>query len=57
MFKIMDFDDQIGWMQETMNWACSYIIVILGVKKGYKMLDDHFERIYGDVDVYLNGHN
>ena len=53
----MDFDDQIGWMQETMNWACSYIIVILGVKKGYKMLDDHFERIYGDVDVYLNGHN
>ena len=31
------------------------IVVIFGMKNGYKVLDDNFESIYGDLGVYLNG--
>jgi len=33
------------------------IIVILGIINGYKMSDDHFKLIYGDLDDFLRRHN
>ena len=32
------------------------IIVILRIINGYKMLDDHFKDIYGDLDDFLSRH-
>jgi len=33
------------------------VIVILGIINGYKMLNDQFKLIYGDLDDVLSKHN
>ena len=48
--------DQFDWLKSRkFEFKLAYLIVVVfGVKCGYRALDDHFKFIYVDLDVHLN---